>query len=75
MDLFCILLTFIETLLSYEKCQKAGVRRGLGRVIMKNLLAETILDKIFGTKWSDLVKLDRKRKVCCLFLRVFLTAI
>ena len=31
----------------------------------------TILDKIFGTKWSNQVKLDRKRKVCCVFLCVF----
>ena len=31
----------------------------------------TIPDKIFGTKWSNAVKLDRKRKVWYLFLRVF----
>ena len=31
----------------------------------------TIPDKIFGTKWSNLVKLDRKRKVWYLFLYVF----
>ena len=28
-------------------------------------------DKIFETKWRDPVKLDRKRKVCYLFLRLF----
>ena len=50
---------------SYKKCQKIGVGRGLGRVRIKNLLAQTIQDKIFGTKWSSPVKLDR------LFLRVF----
>ena len=31
----------------------------------------TIPDKIFGTKWSNPVKLDRKRKVWYLLLRVF----
>ena len=35
----------------------------------------TIPDKIFGTKWSDPVKLDRKRKFWYVFLCVFLTAI
>ena len=30
-----------------------------------------IPDKIFGTKWSNPVKLDRKRKVWYLLLRVF----
>ena len=31
----------------------------------------TISDKIFGTKWRNPVKLDRKRKVWYLFLRIF----
>ena len=31
----------------------------------------TIPGKIFGTKWSNPVKLERKRKVWYLFLRVF----
>ena len=31
----------------------------------------TIPDKIFGTKWNNPVKLDRRRKVWYLFLRVF----
>ena len=31
----------------------------------------TIPDKIFGTKWSNPVKLDRRRKVWYQFLRVF----
>ena len=31
----------------------------------------TILDKIFGTKWSNPVKMDRERKLWYLFLRVF----
>ena len=31
----------------------------------------TIPDKIFGTKWSNSVKLDRKKKVWYLFLRAF----
>ena len=35
----------------------------------------TIPDKIFGTRWRNPVKLDRKRRVWYLILRVFLTAI
>ena len=31
----------------------------------------TFPDKIFGTKWNNPVKLDRKRKVWYLFLRIF----
>ena len=31
----------------------------------------TILDKIFGTKWSNPVKMERERKLWYLFLRVF----
>ena len=53
------------------KCQKIGVGRGLGRVRTKNMLAQTIPDKIFETKWSNPVKLDRKRKVWYAFLRIF----
>ena len=60
---------------SYKKCQKIGVGRGLGRVRTKNLLAQTIPDKIFRTKWSNPVKLDRKRKVNDICFCVFLTAI
>ena len=35
------------------------------------LTKATIQDKIFGTKWSNPVKLDRNRKVWYLFLRAF----
>ena len=38
---------------------------------MNIYLQSTIPDKIFGTKWSNPVKLDRKRKVWYLFLHVF----
>ena len=55
---------------SYEKCQKIGVGREMGRVRTKNSLAQTIADKIYGTKWINQVKLDIKRKVWYLFLRV-----
>ena len=54
---------------SYRKCQKLGVGRTLGRVRTKNMLAQTIWDKIFGIKWNNPVKLDRKRKVWYVFLR------
>ena len=56
---------------SYKKCQKIGDERRLGQVRIKNLLAQTILDEIFGTKWSNLVKLNRKRKLEYLLLSVF----
>ena len=48
---------------------KFGVRRGLGQVTIKTLLSQTIPDKIFGTKCSNPVKLDRKGKVWHLFLK------
>ena len=35
------------------------------------VIVPTIPNKIFGTKWRTPVKLDRKRKVWYLFLRVF----
>ena len=56
---------------SYKICQKIGDGRRLGQVRIKNLLAQTILEEIFGTKWSNLVKLDRKRKLEYLLLSVF----
>ena len=68
---FIFLLKFIEMYWSHKKAQEIGVGRGLGRVKIKNLFAQTISDKIFGTKWSNPVKLDRKRKAWYLFLRVF----
>ena len=48
-----------------------GVGSGLGRVRTKNVLAQTIPDKISGTKWNNPVKLDMRRKFWYLFLRVF----
>ena len=39
-----------EKLLGYRKCQKIEVWRRLGRVMTKNLFAQTIPDKIFDTK-------------------------
>ena len=56
---------------NYKKCQKIGVGKRMDQVRAKHLFAQTILDKIFGTKWSNLVKLDKRRKVWYLFLRVF----
>ena len=53
-------MNFIETLWSYKKCQNIGVGKGLGRVRIKNFLAQTIPNKIFGTKRSNPVKLDKK---------------
>ena len=62
-------------LLSYKKDNKNGVGRGLNRVRRKNLIAQTIPDKIFGTKWSNPVKLDNKKKSLVSVLVFFLTAI
>ena len=45
--------------------------RELGQVRAKNELAQTIPEKIFGTKWNNPVKWDKRRKVWYLFLRVF----
>ena len=35
------------------------------------ILGSTILNKIFGTEWSNPVKLNKKRKVWYVFLGVF----
>ena len=54
---------------------KIGIGRGLGRVRIKYLLAETIPDKIFRTKWSNPVKLEWKKKfgICfCVFFNCYL---
>ena len=37
----------------------------------KNVLAQTMPDKILGTKWSNPVKLDRNKKGWYLLLSVF----
>ena len=42
---FIVLLKFIEMLWSQKKYQKNGVRRGLGQVRTKNVLAQTIPEK------------------------------
>ena len=55
---------------SYKKCQKFGFGWGLDQLWTKNVLAQTIPDKIFGTKWSNPVKLDMEIKIWYVFLRV-----
>ena len=62
-SLTIFLLKFIEMLSSYKKCQKIGVGRVLGRIRNKSFIAQTIPEKVFGTKWSNPVKLDGKGKV------------
>ena len=47
---------------SYKKCQKIGIGKGLGCVKAKNVLVQTIPDKIFGTKWNNPVKPNGRRK-------------
>ena len=49
---------------------KNEVGRKTNQIRTKKLLAQIMPDKIFGTKWRNTVKLDRKRKVWYLFLRV-----
>ena len=71
LDCFIFLLKFIAMIWSYKKCQKIGFGRRLAWVRAKNMLAQTILDKIFGTKLNNSVKPDRRRKAWRLFLRVF----
>ena len=56
---------------SQKKMSKKGVARGQGQVTAKNLLPETIPDKLFARKWSNPVKLYRKVQVWYLFVRVF----
>ena len=70
---FIFLLKFIKMLWSYKKCQKMGVGRGLGQIRAKNVLAQTIPDKICGTIWNKPVKRNRRRKA--LFFVCFLTAV
>ena len=50
---------------------KNGVGRGLGQVQAKNVLAQTISNKIFGTKWNNPEILDRRRKGWYLFFCIF----
>ena len=59
---------------SYKKCQEIGVGRGLEQFRIKNLFAQTIPDKIFGTKWSTPVKLNKKKKSLIFVFACFLTA-
>ena len=68
---FIFFLKFIEMLWSFKKYQKIGIGRGLARLRTKHLFPQTLVDKILGTKWSNPVKLDRKRKVWYMILRVF----
>ena len=70
-DLLYILTQVLETLWSNKICQKIADRRVLCQVRVKSLLAQIIPNKIFGTNWSNPVKLDRQRKILYLFLRVF----
>ena len=60
----------MEIIWNYEKCKKIEV---LGRDRTKNLLPQAISEKIFGIKWSNPVKVDRKKKFgmsFCVFLTV-----
>ena len=60
---------------SYKKCQKIGIARELDRVSAKIFFAQTILDKIFGTKWSNPVKTGQEKKSLVSVFACFLTAI
>ena len=60
---------------SYKKCQNLGIEMGLGRDRTKNLVAQRILDKIFGTKYNNPIKLDKKKKSLVSGFTCFLTAV
>ena len=54
---------------SFKKCQKIGLGRGLGQVRTKDLRAQIILDKIFGTKWNKTGQ--EKKSFLCVFACFF----
>ena len=57
--------------LNFWSCRKNDLIRKI-RLNSKFVTPQTAIpDRIFGTKWSNPVKLDRKRKVWYLFLRVY----
>ena len=64
---FIFFLKFIEMLWSSKRCIKAWVGRRQGRDKAKNVLSQAILNKMFGTKWNNPVKPDRRRKVLYVF--------
>ena len=66
---FIFLLKFMEPLKNF---QKFGIERGLGQGTIKNLLPKNIPDKIFATKCSNPVKVDKKIKDWYLFFCVFI---
>ena len=47
---FIFLIIIEEMLWSYRKCPKIQVWKRLGQVTAKNVFAQIILEKIFGTK-------------------------
>ena len=63
LNCFILLSQIGEMLWSYKKCKKVQVWKRLGRVITKFLLAQTIPDKVFGTKKRNPVNLDKKMKI------------
>ena len=60
---------------SYKKCQKLGVTIGLDRDKTKNLVGQRILGKVFGTKYNNPIKLDKKKKSLVSGFACFLTTI
>ena len=52
--------------LAVRSCKHIGISP-----LTNKRIQPTIPDKVFGAKWNNLVKLDRKRKVWYVFLRVF----
>ena len=60
-----------STLISAKSNNCFGVKIWFEKGRWRLACAATIADKIFGTKWSNPVKLDRNRKVWYLFLHGF----
>ena len=54
-----------------ENLTKVKINKSQEKYAIQEFCDDTIPPKIFGIKWSNQVKLDRKRKIWYLFLRVF----
>ena len=65
-DFLYVFIMIGEMIWSDRKCSKIQVWKRLDRVGVKNLLAETTPEKIFGTKERNPVKLDKTSKACYL---------
>ena len=73
-DLFCI-LRLKNAIESYAACQNIEVQRKVDEVMTKNSFAQTIPDKIFGTKQRKLTKIGQEKNSLVRTFPGLLTAI